>query len=416
MGDLSRRSRPSCASPSSSPAPVVRMPACTHGARSCRRPARGVDLDDLVRRLNKLCAPSIAVRDAVWTDDDFDARFSATYRHYRYDVWNAPTPNPLLAGRAWFVPQPLDPMGDAGGVRPVDRRARLLVVLPPAEDRRRRAGAFDGRAACCRRAGSSSRIPAHLRFEIRGTAFCHQMVRSIVGTLVDVGLGKASPATSAGSSSPATARPPARSPRRYGLVALGGRLPRDRRRSHPMTTVRHVHGDQLVAPDEIVATLRAAGHTVGRTRRRWSTRSGADAAFTADDSRPRCPRSTCRPCTARSACSRRSAPCATSTCRTARRCTSTPRRPRSATSCARSATATSPCRSTSSTRVRERLATGVRLRPRRLALRHRRPLPRARRRADPRVSDGCRTSATTLCRSHPGRGGRRWGSASRSQT
>jgi tRNA pseudouridine38-40 synthase len=33
----------------------------------------------------------------------------------------------------------------------------------------------------------------HLRFEIRANAFCHQMVRSIVGTLVDVGMGKASP-------------------------------------------------------------------------------------------------------------------------------------------------------------------------------------------------------------------------------
>ena len=36
------------------------------------------DLDDLARRLNKLCAPAIAVRDAAWADDDFDARFSAT--------------------------------------------------------------------------------------------------------------------------------------------------------------------------------------------------------------------------------------------------------------------------------------------------------------------------------------------------
>ena len=34
---------------------------------------------------------------------------------------------------------------------------------------------------------------ALLRFEIRANAFCHQMVRSIVGTLVDVGLGKATP-------------------------------------------------------------------------------------------------------------------------------------------------------------------------------------------------------------------------------
>ena len=48
------------------------------------------------------------------------------------------------------------------------------------------------------RVDASSTTPAHLRFEIRANAFCHQMVRSIVGTLVDVGLGKASPATCAG--------------------------------------------------------------------------------------------------------------------------------------------------------------------------------------------------------------------------
>ena len=65
------------------------------------------DLGDLARRLNKLCAPAIAVRHAEWAADDFDARFSARWREYRYDVWNAPSPNPLLAGRAWFVPQPL---------------------------------------------------------------------------------------------------------------------------------------------------------------------------------------------------------------------------------------------------------------------------------------------------------------------
>ncbi|HNJ98441.1 MAG TPA: hypothetical protein PLV13_09965, partial [Ilumatobacteraceae bacterium] len=33
-------------------------------------------------------------------------------------------------------------------------------------------------------------VPGLLRFEIRANAFCHQMVRSLVGTLVDVGLGR----------------------------------------------------------------------------------------------------------------------------------------------------------------------------------------------------------------------------------
>ncbi len=68
----------------------------------------GTDLDDLMRRLNKLCAPAIAVRAATSASGDFDARFSARWRKYRYDVWNAPAPNPLLAARAWHVARPLD--------------------------------------------------------------------------------------------------------------------------------------------------------------------------------------------------------------------------------------------------------------------------------------------------------------------
>ena len=150
------------------------------------------DLDDLGRRLNKLCAPAIAVRDLAWVDDGFDARFSATCRHYRYDVWNGATPNPLLGWTGVVRGPAAGPLGAAGRMRPADRRARLRVVLPAAEGGRRRARAVARAAGAlgtlvrARRSGSPAlRDP--------GNAFCHQMVRSIVGTLVDVGLGKASP-------------------------------------------------------------------------------------------------------------------------------------------------------------------------------------------------------------------------------
>ena len=39
-------------------------------------------------------------------------------------------------------------------------------------------------------AGSAPHTPRLLRFEIRANVFCHQMVRSITGTLVDIGMGK----------------------------------------------------------------------------------------------------------------------------------------------------------------------------------------------------------------------------------
>jgi tRNA pseudouridine38-40 synthase len=152
----------------------------------------GTDLADLSRRLNKLCAPAIAVRDAAWASPDFDARFSASWRHYRYDVWNAASPNPLLAGRAWYVPQPLsvwamqaacDPLIGEHDFSSFCRRPKVPEGEPEPSMVRRVLGAR----------WSEVDDDGHLRFEIRANAFCHQMVRSIVGTLVDVGLGKASP-------------------------------------------------------------------------------------------------------------------------------------------------------------------------------------------------------------------------------
>jgi tRNA pseudouridine38-40 synthase len=148
-----------------------------------------VDLDDLRRRLNKLCAPDVAIRRAAAVDDDFDARFSARWREYRYDVWNAPYPNPLLAARTWHVPPELDvaAMNDAAGhllgehdFASFCRRPKVDAGMPEPSLRRRVLAA----------AWSADGEEHVLRFEIRANAFCHQMVRSIVGTLVDVGTGK----------------------------------------------------------------------------------------------------------------------------------------------------------------------------------------------------------------------------------
>ena len=130
------------------------------------------------------------MRAAEWAADDFDARFSALWRHYRYDVWNAPTPNPLLAGRAWFVPQPLAVWAMQAACDPLIGEHDFTSLLPPSQGRREMSSMVR-RVLSAR--WSTLEDEAHLRFEIRANAFCHQMVRSIVGTLVDVGLGKAHP-------------------------------------------------------------------------------------------------------------------------------------------------------------------------------------------------------------------------------
>ena len=146
----------------------------------------GADPDRLRDRVNRMLGPEVVVRDARVAGPGFDARHSARARTYRYTVLNRREPDPFLARTAWWVPEP------------IDRHALELAADP-----------FIGEhdfAAFCRRgpAGSTTvrRILASewrdlgdgvLRYEVRATAFCWQMVRALVGTQVEAGLGKRRP-------------------------------------------------------------------------------------------------------------------------------------------------------------------------------------------------------------------------------
>ncbi len=151
------------------------------------------DLDDLARRVNKLCAPAIAVRSADWVDADFSARFSATWRRYRYHVWNDPAPNPLVAHLAWHVHQPLDLTLMRAAISPlIGEHDFSSFCRKPKVDPEQPAPSM----VRIVRSITWDRVDdtPMLRLEITGTAFCHQMVRSITGTMVDVGAGKLTPA------------------------------------------------------------------------------------------------------------------------------------------------------------------------------------------------------------------------------
>jgi tRNA pseudouridine38-40 synthase len=186
---------------------VVRQPANLVGAGRTDAGVHGwgqvvsgdlppdTDLADLQRRLNLLCGPSIAVRDLQWTSDpEFSARFSATWRHYRYHVLNSPVPNPFAARTAWQVIPPLqmwamqmacDPLIGEHDFSSFCRKPRVSGEAPPFSMVRRMISAEWSEVP--------GDVPGLLRFDIRANAFCHQMVRSIVGTLVEVGRGKLHP-------------------------------------------------------------------------------------------------------------------------------------------------------------------------------------------------------------------------------
>ena len=154
--------------------------------------AAPVDTDPvrLERSVNQLCRPSIVLRGTEEAEADFDARFSATWRHYRYRVLTGPSADPMLHDRTWHVPGELDlvAMGQATsalvGEHDFSSFCRRPKVGPGEPEPSLVREVLD---AEWRLAEADDRI---IELWIRATSFCHQMVRSIVGTTVDVGLGR----------------------------------------------------------------------------------------------------------------------------------------------------------------------------------------------------------------------------------
>ena len=136
--------------------------------------------------VNGQLGPEVVVRHAEIVDAGFDARHSAHWRAYAYTIVNRDVPDPFRARSAWWVPTPLDLSLLRLGADPFLGEHDFASFC--------RAG--PGGSTARRRVLDSRWIATEvgvLRYEIVATAFCWQMVRSIVGTLVDVGMGKITP-------------------------------------------------------------------------------------------------------------------------------------------------------------------------------------------------------------------------------
>lgn len=146
------------------------------------------ELPGLARAVDRQLGPAASCWRALVVPGGFHARHEALARRYRYDLDVAARPDPRLRQFAWRPGRPLD-------LAAMRLAADMLL------------GEHDF-AAFCRRPPDRPSGPllrrvtaAHfqvlagvLRFEIEAKAFCHQMVRSIVGTLVEVGRGRRRPA------------------------------------------------------------------------------------------------------------------------------------------------------------------------------------------------------------------------------
>jgi tRNA pseudouridine38-40 synthase len=145
-----------------------------------------LDPSRLQRSLNRLLGPEVVARAVAQAPEGFDARRSAVSRTYRYFLDDGPVPDPARRWSTWHFGSPLD----EGAMN-----AAAAGFL----------GEHDF-ASLCRAAGGASTVRRVLAaawrrepdgllvFDVESSAFCHQMVRSMVALCVEAGRGRLDPA------------------------------------------------------------------------------------------------------------------------------------------------------------------------------------------------------------------------------
>lgn len=144
---------------------------------------REQDSNTIMRAINfYLTDKPVAVLNCENVSDDFHARFSCVARHYKYVVINRSAPVVLQKNRAWWVPQKLD-------VEKMKTAAQKLI------------GKHDFtsfRAAQCQSKSPIKTLDVlnitqngdEIIFEFSARSFLHHQVRNMVGTLIEIGMGK----------------------------------------------------------------------------------------------------------------------------------------------------------------------------------------------------------------------------------
>lgn len=141
---------------------------------------REVEVLGLQKAINGIIGPEVSVIEAAVAPEGFNARHSAIWRRYRYRIDMRPYPDPLSRHLVWHIGKPVD-------VGAMTATAQAFL------------GEQDFSSFCRSVEGRSNvRRVSEIMLEesdglvdiwIQANAFCHQMVRSIIGYLYDVGRG-----------------------------------------------------------------------------------------------------------------------------------------------------------------------------------------------------------------------------------
>ena len=137
----------------------------------------------LALALNAWLPEDIRLVAATRARKDFHARFDATGKQYRYFVWNHPAMNPLIRRTAWHAPRPLN-------LHAMRKAAMAFIGKHDFQSFSTNQGYDRSSTIRTLTRCDLKRNGSLLTFIIEGDGFLYRMCRGIVGTLVQIGLGK----------------------------------------------------------------------------------------------------------------------------------------------------------------------------------------------------------------------------------
>lgn len=136
--------------------------------------------------LNSLLNKDIVIKDCQYADENFHARYDVKSKTYQYRILNRAVPAAVGRQYAWFIRNKLD----------INAMRSAAKHLEGTHDFKAFEGAGSPRSHTVRsvfRSDISEHDAGYVIFEIEANGFLKFMVRNIVGTLAETGIGKISP-------------------------------------------------------------------------------------------------------------------------------------------------------------------------------------------------------------------------------
>lgn len=140
-----------------------------------------IPADRIPIAMNTKLPDDVAVKNAEYVDGDFHARYSVKSKRYEYVICNSSVRDPFLAGRVWNVPQALDEFI-------MDRAAKEFIGTHDFTSFRA-AGSDVPDSVRTVYDASVTRDGEKVIFSVQADGFLYNMVRIMIGTLVDISRG-----------------------------------------------------------------------------------------------------------------------------------------------------------------------------------------------------------------------------------